>query len=100
MKRHVGVSYISKMLDIKPQTLYAWAERGRIPGATKLNGLLRFNVEEVEAWIESKRIRETPTIAFPRIKSDNVDSLVENVKRSVLNSPQGKARDASKKGGE
>jgi excisionase family DNA binding protein len=38
------------MLKIKPSTVYAWAEQGKIPHF-KLNGALRFSGDDVAAWV-------------------------------------------------
>mgnify|MGYP001194378906 CR=1 FL=1 len=48
----VGVKEISELLGIKPSTIYQWAELGQIP-CYKLNGSLRFNMEEIMNWIKS-----------------------------------------------
>jgi excisionase family DNA binding protein len=48
----VGVKEISEMLNVKPSTLYQWAELGQIP-CIKLNGALRFDMEDINQWINS-----------------------------------------------
>ena len=48
----VGVQEIAHMLNVKPSTVYQWAELGQLP-CYKLNGCLRFNVEDVMNWIKS-----------------------------------------------
>jgi len=47
----VRVKEISELLMIKPSTLYQWAELGQIP-CLKLNGCLRFDLDEVLQWIK------------------------------------------------
>ncbi len=49
---------LSKQLQVKPSTLYAWAAQGKIP-CIKLNGLVRFAREEIETWVEAGR-RDVP----------------------------------------
>ena len=48
----VGVKEISELLGIKPSTIYQWAELGQIP-CYKLNGSLRFDMEDIMKWIKS-----------------------------------------------
>jgi excisionase family DNA binding protein len=48
----LGVKEISEMLNVKPSTLYQWAELGQIP-CVKLNGALRFDMEDINQWINS-----------------------------------------------
>jgi excisionase family DNA binding protein len=48
----VGVKEIAEILNVKPPTLYQWAELGQIP-CVKLNGSLRFDVDDIMNWIKS-----------------------------------------------
>jgi excisionase family DNA binding protein len=48
----IGVKEISEMLNVKPSTLYQWAELGQIP-SIKINGCLRFDIEDIMNWIET-----------------------------------------------
>ena len=48
----LSVKEISEMLNVKPSTLYQWAELGQIP-CIKLNGALRFDMEDINRWINS-----------------------------------------------
>ena len=49
------VKEMSNLLKVKDKTLYQWAELEQIPHM-KFNGCLRFDLEDIEAWIrESKR---------------------------------------------
>lgn len=45
------VKQVSEMLQVKPSTLYAWAEQGKIP-SLKMNGLLRFEESEIVLWVK------------------------------------------------
>jgi predicted site-specific integrase-resolvase len=42
---------LSEFLKVKPKTLYQWAELGQIP-CIKLNGALRFDMDEIRRWID------------------------------------------------
>lgn len=81
---------LSQYLQIKPSTLYAWASQGRIPHV-KIHGLIRFNKDEIDAWLESFRKEkiELPSIK-PQGKHQDIDSLIERVKREVYNHPYGR----------
>lgn len=48
----VDVKEIASMLNVKPSTLYQWAELGQIP-CIKLNGALRFDLDDILKWIKS-----------------------------------------------
>jgi len=48
----IGVREVSEILTVKPSTLYQWAELGQIP-CIKINGALRFDIEDVLNWIKS-----------------------------------------------
>ena len=47
----ITIQELSELLKVKPKTLYQWAELGNIP-CTKLNGCLRFNLDDIEAWVK------------------------------------------------
>lgn len=42
------------ILSVKPKTLYKWAAAGQIP-SMHLNGLVRFDLDEVLKWIQTNR---------------------------------------------
>ncbi|HBR17576.1 MAG TPA: hypothetical protein DD725_08235 [Deltaproteobacteria bacterium] len=48
----ITVKELSEVLSVKESTLYQWAELGQIP-SIKLNGSLRFDLSDVEKWIQS-----------------------------------------------
>ena len=48
----LDVKEIAQILSVKPSTLYQWAELGQIP-CVKINGALRFDIEDVLNWIRS-----------------------------------------------
>ena len=45
---------LAERLEIRPVTLYAWAEMGKIP-SLKLNGAVRFIWEDVLAWMQGQK---------------------------------------------
>lgn len=48
----LSVKETALILNVKPSTLYQWAELGQIP-CIKINGALRFDLGDITAWIES-----------------------------------------------
>ena len=53
--KYVTVKRISEVTGIKEKTLYDWANKGKIP-SRKIEKLIRFDEEEIMAWIESKKV--------------------------------------------
>lgn len=50
----VTVKEIAELLKVKEKTLYQWAELGQIP-CIKMNGCLRFDLEDIQKWVKSCR---------------------------------------------
>jgi excisionase family DNA binding protein len=48
----IGIKEVSEILTVKPSTLYQWSELGMIP-CYKLNGALRFDMDDLKKWIDS-----------------------------------------------
>jgi excisionase family DNA binding protein len=48
----ITINELSDFLKVKPKTLYQWAETRQIP-CLKLNGSLRFDLEDIQRWIVS-----------------------------------------------
>lgn len=48
----IDVKEVAQILNVKPSTLYQWAELGQIP-CIKLNGSLRFDLADIERWVKS-----------------------------------------------
>ena len=45
-------SYVARRLNVNQRTVTSWAAQGRIPGATKLCGVWRFDPIKLERWIK------------------------------------------------
>jgi len=63
----IGIRELSAILKVKPSTLYQWAELGQIP-SYKINGSLRFNVDDIVSWIRSCK-REVTSSYNPLIQA-------------------------------
>ena len=48
----ITIQELAELLKVKPKTLYQWAELRQIP-FLKLNGALRFDLDDIEKWIAS-----------------------------------------------
>jgi excisionase family DNA binding protein len=48
----ITIKEVSELLNVKPSTVYQWAELGQIP-CFKLNGCLRFDIEDIMKWLRS-----------------------------------------------
>lgn len=50
---------VARYLKLKPQTIYKWAQTGKIPGA-KFGKEWRFRRSQIEAWIDSHMPAKNP----------------------------------------
>jgi excisionase family DNA binding protein len=50
----IDIQALSALLSVKPKTIYDWVNRRCIP-CYKLNGLLRFDEDEISQWLRSKK---------------------------------------------
>jgi excisionase family DNA binding protein len=91
MKQYLDIAVLAERLRIKRSTLYTWAEQGTIPHL-KLGRLLRFDPEEIEAWLQAHRQEVTlePTLPKRRHGITNVDVLIAEAKRAVYTPNHGK----------
>lgn len=58
-RRLLNIYELSVMLDIPVPTLYNWVHEKRLPTVKLVKNLLRFAPEEIERWIQSKKVRES-----------------------------------------
>ena len=54
-RRLLSLADVAEFLGVPPATVYAWRYRREGPPALKIGRHLRFRLEEVEAWLETKR---------------------------------------------
>jgi len=67
----ITINELSEYLKIKKSTLYSWASSGLIP-SYKLNGVLRFEKDEIEEWIKKNKAK--PFNPKQRIKLSNMQN--------------------------
>ena len=90
------VKTLSQRLQIKPSTLYAWANQGKIP-CRKIHGLVRFDPIEIDRWLASF---SPPQFRPPEIRKctpdhSDLDRLIASAKRAVYTSGHGETRPRS-----
>jgi excisionase family DNA binding protein len=91
MKQYLNIAALAERLLVKHSTLYAWAEQGTIPHV-KLGRLLRFDPDEIEAWLQHHRRDGIPEPTSHRRQhgTDSVDTLIATAKAHVYTSCRGK----------
>jgi excisionase family DNA binding protein len=84
------VKTLSQRLQIKPSTLYAWANQGKIP-CRKIHGLVRFDPSEIDRWLASFSPLQSvpPQIGTRRSDHTDLDRLIASAKRAVYTSGHG-----------
>jgi len=55
-KRFLDIKELAKYLGISISTLYDWINQRKIP-YVKISNLVRFDLNEIDKWIEEKRIK-------------------------------------------
>jgi len=48
----MNVKQLAEYLQLKPGTVYTWAQKGKLP-AIKVGRNWRFRKEEIDAWLEA-----------------------------------------------
>ncbi len=90
-----NIKELSVFLKIKESTLYSWVNNGSLP-YYKLNGLLRFDMEEIGEWVKrSRQVRHEANKELRRtLKDQNIDSIInkaiDGVTGKRYNSSKGK----------
>jgi excisionase family DNA binding protein len=55
MKRFVGPEELAEYLDLSINTIYSWIWLKKIPHF-KVGKLVKFDLQEIETWMEEKKI--------------------------------------------
>jgi excisionase family DNA binding protein len=75
--RLVSIKIVAEFLMIKQSTLYSWVHKGSIP-FHKLNGLVRFDMEEIENWVKTSRQAQCASLPVFRTAADqDIDKIVK-----------------------
>ncbi len=81
----VSIKTVAELLSVKQSTLYSWVHNGTIP-FHKLNGLIRFDMAEIEAWITSSKHLPSRRTSRRRTSSQDAGEIVRN----AIDSAKGK----------
>ncbi len=90
----VTIKDLSQFLKVKESTLYSWVHHGLIP-FHKLNGLVRFEMEEIREWIkDSHKETQKQELYILKKPSQNIDEIVkkaiDTIKGKEYNPSNGK----------
>ena len=89
----VTIKEVSEFLKVKESTLYSWVHYDSIP-FYKLNGLLRFNMEEIMEWV--RKSKRTPyNTNMPLRESKNLD--IDDIIKKAIDGVKGKGYNPSKR---
>ncbi len=89
----ITIKDLSVFLKVKESTLYSWVHEGTIP-FYKLNGLLRFNMDEILDWVNSsKAIQVQERLSIKRPETQDINSLIKKAVEGV----KGKGYNPSKR---
>jgi len=78
----VTVKEVSDLLMVKISTVYSWVHNGSIP-FHKLNGLVRFDLDEIEAWIRSSKPVAASLALVPTVTGPGLDRIIKKAIDSV-----------------
>jgi predicted DNA-binding transcriptional regulator AlpA len=90
------VKTLSQRLQIKPSTLYVWANQGKIP-CRKIHGLVRFDPTDIDRRLASFSPSQSvpPQIRTRRSDPTDLEQLIASAKRAVYTSDHGETRPKS-----
>jgi excisionase family DNA binding protein len=89
--RLVTIKVVAELLMVKPSTLYSWVRKGAIP-FHRLNGLVRFDLDEIEAWIQSS---ESTASANSIVTRKAAGPVIDKLIRQAIDGSKGKAYNPS-----
>lgn len=74
---------VSEFLQVKESTLYSWVSTKRIP-FLKVNGLVRFDMEEIKGWLQKSKIikKELESKTRKRKGNQEIDLLIKRAIQS------------------
>ena len=85
LRRMVIIGEVAEFLKVKKATLYSWVSNGKIP-SYKLNGLIRFDMDEIEGWVEQSKYTpaELPKSYYGKASAhQDIDAIVKGAIESV-----------------
>jgi len=89
--RLVTIKEVSEYLAVKVSTIYSWVHNGTIP-FHKLNGLIRFDMEELENWVKAARQTVSNLAVIP---NKGTISDIDGIVKKAIDSVKGKGYNPS-----
>ena len=81
----ISIKELSQFLNVKQSTLYAWVHNGTIP-FYKLNGLIRFDLDDIQDWVRnSKPDKRNTTFSLRKSRTLDIDNIVKKAVEDVTN---------------
>lgn len=74
--RLMDIKEVSGFTKVKVSTLYTWASSGLIP-SFKLNGVLRFDLDEVIDWVKRGRNMKADPTPRKRRGTGDIDAIIK-----------------------
>ena len=80
----VDIKEVAAFLKMKESTLYSWVGSGLIP-SFKLNGLVRFDMEELRLWVSKNKKAALSPKRGPNksISVKEIDRIIERTIESI-----------------
>ncbi len=78
----VTIKTVAELLSVKQSTIYSWVHNGTIP-SHKLNGLIRFDMDEIEAWIKAAKNQSSPPFHRHDANHQDIDKIVSKAVDSI-----------------
>jgi excisionase family DNA binding protein len=89
--RLATIKDISLFLCVKESTLYSWVHNESIP-FHKLNGLVRFDMDEIEEWVKTSRsVSSSPDIVTHKTAGQGIERII----KKAIDSAKGKGYNPS-----
>jgi excisionase family DNA binding protein len=57
---------VAEIMGISPETVLRWTRRGELPGFRRPGGAIRFGAEDLDAWLDRRRVTRADTLAQPQ----------------------------------
>ena len=90
-----GVRKIAELLNVKKSTLYVWVRNGTIP-SYRLNGIIRFDLDEVIEWVKAQKTKPANVYALPKNVSKNQD--IDSIIKKAIEESKGKGYNHTQRG--
>lgn len=56
-RRYIGINELSEYISMSKNTIYSWIWLRKIP-YVKMGKIVRFDLKEIDTWLQTRRIKE------------------------------------------